>query len=87
MNTSGPETDIREAALGLLAERKPGATICPSEVARAIAAAAGESDWRGLMPPVHAAVDGMVADGLIRLSWKGVAMPARDGPYRIARSD
>jgi hypothetical protein len=38
------------------------------------------------MPTVHAAVDLMVADGVIRLSWKGVAMPAREGPYRIARS-
>ncbi|HEY0148181.1 MAG TPA: DUF3253 domain-containing protein [Allosphingosinicella sp.] len=78
--------DIRKAALALLAARAPGATICPSEVARTIAAAEGESEWRGLMPAVHGAVDGMVADGLVRLSWKGVAKPARDGPYRIARS-
>jgi hypothetical protein len=31
------------------------------------------------MPVVHAAVDGLVAEGLVRLSWKGVAMPVRAG--------
>ena len=87
MSGHRPEEDIRKAALALLARRAPGATICPSEVARAIAAPEGDSDWRGLMPAVHAAVDALVADGLVRLSWKGVAMPAREGPYRIAQSD
>jgi hypothetical protein len=37
------------------------------------------------MPAVHAAVDAMVAEGLVRLSWKGCAIPTRDGPYRIGR--
>ncbi len=73
-------TDPRAATLSLLARRAPGATICPSEVARAIAA-----DWRGAMPAVHAAIDGLVADGLVRLSWKGEPRATRSGPYRIAR--
>ena len=72
--------------LALLARRSPESTICPSEVARAIAAAAGTTDWRGRMGEVHTAVDLMVAEGLVRLSWKGKAMPARDGPYRIGRA-
>jgi hypothetical protein len=37
------------------------------------------------MPAVHAAIDRLVADGLVRLSWKGEPMPVRDGPYRIGR--
>jgi hypothetical protein len=37
------------------------------------------------MPAVHAAVDEMAAEGLVRLSWKGAPMPVRDGPYRIGR--
>ena len=73
-------TDSRVAALSLLAQRAPDATICPSEVARAIA-----SDWRGAMPEVHAAIDEMVRDGLVRLSWKGQALANRAGPYRIGR--
>jgi hypothetical protein len=78
--------DLARTTLALLARRPAGATICPSEVARAIAAAAGEADWRGEMPAVHAAVDAMVAEGLVRLSWKGEDVPARDGPYRIGRA-
>jgi hypothetical protein len=82
----GKNHEVRAATLALLAGRAAGSTLCPSEVARAIAAAAGTADWRGEMPAVHAAVDSMVADGLIHLSWKGEAMPARDGPYRIGRA-
>jgi hypothetical protein len=74
------------ATLALLATRADGATICPSEVARAIAAAAGKPDWHGEMAAVHAAVDALAAQGVVRLSWKGRDMPLRDGPYRIGRA-
>ncbi|MEH3108144.1 MAG: DUF3253 domain-containing protein [Sphingomonas fennica] len=75
-------TDPKATTLSLLASRAPGATICPSEVARAIA-----TDWRGAMPAVHAAIDDLVADGLVRLSWKGEPQATRSGPYRIGRPD
>lgn len=54
-------------------------TVCPSEVARVV----GGADWRAAMPAVHAAVDALVAEGRVRLSWKGAAMAVRAGPYRI----
>lgn len=73
-------TDPRAATLSLLARRAPDATICPSEVARAVA-----PDWRGVMPAVHAVVDALVHDGLVQLSWKGRPLATRSGPYRIAR--
>ena len=77
----------RAAALALLASRAPGATICPSEVARALAAngdaGSAQEAWRDLMPIVHAAVDTLLADGRVRLSWKGTDLPKRAGPYRI----
>ncbi|WP_343228378.1 DUF3253 domain-containing protein [Sphingomonas yunnanensis] len=73
-------TDPRAVALSLLTRRAPDATICPSEVARAIA-----PDWRGAMPAVHAAIDGLVRDGQVRLSWKGRPLATRSGPYRIGR--
>lgn len=76
--------DARAATLALLARRAPEATICPSEVARALAG--DPADWRELMPAVHAAVDALAAEGLVRLSWKGLPMPIRDGPYRIGRA-
>ena len=71
-------TDPRTATLSLLARRARDATICPSEVARALT-----PDWRGAMPAVHAAIDGLVRDGLVRLSWKGRLLATRSGPYRI----
>jgi hypothetical protein len=74
--------EARAATLALLATRADGATVCPSEVARAVA---GDGDWRGEMAAVHTAVDGLVAQRLVRLSWKGSDMPMRDGPYRIGR--
>lgn len=82
----GMKVDVAAATLALLARRAVGSTLCPSEVARSIADSAGKADWRGEMPAVHAAVDLLVARGLVRLSWKGEAMPAREGPYRIGRA-
>lgn len=76
--------DAREATLALLAARAEDATVCPSEVARAVTAAAG--DWREAMPEVHAAVDALVAEGAVQLSWKGRPLGLRAGPYRIARA-
>ena len=76
--------DARATTLALLARRPAGATACPSKVARALAADAGSPDWRAEMAGVHAAVDRLLAEGLIRLSWRGRALDARDGPYRIA---
>jgi hypothetical protein len=64
----------------MLTRRAPNATICPSEVARAVT-----PDWRSAMPAVHAAVDELVRDGLVRLSWKGQPLATRSGPYRIGR--
>ena len=73
-------TDSRTAILSLLVRRAPTATICLSEVARAIT-----PDWRGAMRAAYAAVDGLVRDELVQLSWKGRRLVARSGPYRISR--
>ena len=83
--------NARDTTLALLASRAAEATICPSEVARALAAAPGVEGaavaWRDQMPAVHAAVDGLIVEGLVRLSWKGETLPARVGPYRIRRGE
>lgn len=70
----------------MLLARGADATLCPSEVARALAKAAGTADWRAAMPRVHDAVDALAAAGQVRLSWRGRTLPARDGPYRIGRA-
>lgn len=73
-----------DAILGLLAERAPGATICPSEAARRLAGPTG--DWRAQMDMIHAATNQLAAAGVIALSWKGAPLTQkRRGPYRIAR--
>ena len=79
--------DAWAVTLALLAGRAEAATLCPSEVARALAAGAapGADDWRGEMVGVHEAVAQLAAKGLVRLSWKGRARKVGDGPYRIGR--
>ena len=72
-----------EAIRALLAQRAESATICPSEAARLLARSGG--DWRAEMDAVHAAVDALIEQRAISLSWKGAPMEKRRGPYRIAR--
>jgi hypothetical protein len=73
----------RAIILALLDARAPGATVCPSEIARAMAS---KDCWRDMMPAIHAAADRLVGDGLIELSWKGRKLEERSGPYRIGRA-
>jgi len=75
-------TEARDAVLSLLDERQPGRTICPSEAARKLNTEA----WRDEMDRVHHAVDRLVAEGVVMLSWKGEPLTRRQGPYRIGRS-
>ena len=74
----------RDAIVKLLDERGADKTICPSEVARALAGTDG--DWRSRMDEVHECVDGMADEGQIILSWKGRRLSKREGPYRISGS-
>ena len=72
--------------VSLLGDRTDGATICPSEVARILTddtCQHGLKSWRDAMPIVHAAVDRLVHQGAIKLSWKVKALASRSGPYRI----
>jgi len=73
----------REMTLSLLAARAPSATVCPSEVARALVS---DGNWRDAMPRVHEAIDALLAEGSVQLSWKGRQLETRGGPYRIVRA-
>ncbi len=77
-------TTEAEAQIAVLLEaRGAGKTICPSEAAKALAGPQGE--WRAHMDEVHSAVDAMLADGRVSLSWKQKQLGERSGPYRIAQ--
>lgn len=77
----------RDLTLSLLADRAHGSSVCPSEVARALAGESLGEEWRRAMPVVHAAVDALLRTGAVRLSWKGKRLKTRFGPYRIALGD
>ena len=79
-----PDGDrLEELVLELLAARRPGATICPSDVARAT----GAGDWRALMDPVRAAAARLVDAGAVEVTQRGevVDLASARGPVRIRR--
>ncbi len=67
----------------LLAARAGGATICPSEAARAV----DPEDWQRLMEPARAAARRLVAAGEMEITQGGrVVDPSTcKGPIRIRR--
>ena len=81
----GPtDVALETSVLALLDERARGATICPSEAARAV----GGDDWRPLMEPARAAARRLVARGLVEITQSGrvVDGSTAKGPIRIRRS-
>ncbi len=77
------DTDRRleQSILSLLDDRAGGATICPSEVARAL----GGEDWRDLMEPARAAARRLTAAGRVEITQGGkvVDPSTARGPIRI----
>jgi hypothetical protein len=70
------KTDAKDRALEaeilrLLADRGAGKTICPSEVARAVAGLENREEWEGLMEPARAAGRRLVAEGRIVITQGG----------------
>jgi Protein of unknown function (DUF3253) len=67
-------TAVREEILRLAAARGHERSICPSEVARALAGGE-ESAWRPLMGPVRRAAASLARDGKIEILRKGKVVP------------
>ena len=76
---------IAEKIFGLLALRARDATICPSEVARALVADQGP--WRTLMPQVRQVAQDLALAHRLRVTRSGVPVDAtaRGGPIRLGR--
>ena len=78
---SPTDRDLEAAVLSLLGDRAAGATICPSEAARAV----GGEQWRDLMEPARAAARRLVAAGEVEITQKGsvVDPSTARGPIRV----
>ncbi len=74
---------IEDRIFGLLAKRHEGATICPSEVARALVSENGR--WRELMPQVRQAAQALAQNEQLDVTRRGVPVDAtsRGGPIRL----
>lgn len=80
---------IDDAIFGLLAQRQPGQTICPSEAARAAFTGPEPDGWRALMPQVRATAVGLARAGRLVITRKGEAAnpEAFKGVYRLRLPD
>jgi hypothetical protein len=78
------DADIEAQIFALLAQRQPGATICPSEVARALATRGGA--WRGHMPQVRQVAQSLAQQHRLHITRGGVPVAdatAPGGPIRL----
>lgn len=82
------DRELEESIRSLLAGRAAGATICPSEAARAVADSADEEAWRALMEPARRAARRLVAAGEVEITQGGrvVDPSTAKGPIRIRRA-
>ena len=80
---SSADRALESSILALLDQRVEGATICPSEAARAV----GGDEWRNLMEPARAAARRLEADGKVDITQGGrvVDPSTAKGPIRIRR--
>lgn len=80
---SAADRALEQRIRDLLATRAASATICPSDVARAVSA----DDWRPLMEPVRRAARRLVAAGEVDITQGGqvVDPSTAKGPIRIRR--
>ena len=88
MSDAVSRKEIECVMLDLARARGAGKTVCPSEVARAIAGS-DETVWRRLMNPVRAVAVDLALRGRVAVMRKGKAVDPRDfmGVYRIGWRD
>lgn len=79
---------LRNTILAMLDRREPGTTICPSEVARAVAGSDQRTDWASLMQPVRDAAAELARLGIIVATQRGriVDSETAKGPIRLRRN-
>ena len=80
---SDVDSRLEQTILDLLEQRRPGATICPSDAARAV----DPDGWRPLMDAARAAAQRLVDAGVVDVTQGGevVDLATARGPVRIRR--
>jgi len=78
------DRELEQTTMSMLADRAATATICPSEVARAVGT---EDSWRSLMEPARRAARRLVAAGQVEITQGGrvIDPSTAKGPIRIRR--
>lgn len=78
------DSRLEQAVLDLLEQRRPGATICPSDAARAVA----PEGWRPLMDAARGAAARLADAGRVEVTQGGEVVDVRTarGPVRIRRA-
>ena len=82
-NQAADPAALEAAIFTLLAQRQPGASICPSDAARAVYPAAHQ--WRDAMPVVRALAAQLAAQGQLVVTQGGkvVDIDTAKGPIRL----
>jgi Protein of unknown function (DUF3253) len=82
-NQAADATALENAIFTLLAQRQPGASICPSDAARAVYPEAAQ--WRAAMPVVRAVAAQLAAQCQLVVTQGGkiVDIDAAKGPIRL----
>lgn len=80
--------DVERVLLALVGERAPERSVCPSEVARALAGDDPQA-WSRLMPAVRRAAVRLMKEGRIVITRKGRPVDPDDfrGIYRLRLAD
>lgn len=84
--STGEDVAIADAILALLATHAPSASICPSDVARAMTA--NEAGWRDKMPDIRRVAAQFAAHGRVKVTRGKAEVDAllKGGPIRIWRA-
>ncbi len=79
---SATDRALERTIVSLLASRVDHASLCPSEVARAVR---GDGDWRALMEPTRRAARRLAHAGVVEIIQRGKIVDAAElrGPIRI----
>jgi hypothetical protein len=81
MGAQHDHANLEQVILGLLRQRAAGASICPSDAARATR----PQGWRALMDDVRAAAARLAGRGQVEITQRGCRVDAGSarGPIRI----